>query len=278
MKQAFTLPGRVLILACLFVGSVAALFPVVWLLSTSLKKSSDVFAVPPQLIPTNPTLANFGYVWTTGGVQQYFLNSMIIATGTVLINVGCATLAGYAFSRLHFPGRGALFVAVVATMVIPFPSIMISLFGITKAVGLYGSPIGVMIPLAAVNLWLSVYIMKNAFAALPLELQEAAFIDGASDGRVFFSVMLPLVKAPMATAAILVFTVSWSDFLWPLVVLRDPSSFPISIGLQYFMSLLTGNWHNITAIAILASVPTVVVFLMLQRYFFGGTLSGSTKG
>ncbi|GAA1626535.1 carbohydrate ABC transporter permease [Kribbella alba] len=278
MKQAFSVPGRVLILICLFVGSVAALFPLVWLLSTSLKKSSDVFAVPPQLIPTDPTLANFGYVWTAGGVQQYFLNSVIIAAGTVIINVGCATLAGYAFSRLHFPGRGALFVAVVATMVIPFPSIMISLFGITKTVGLYGSLFGVMIPLAAVNLWLSVYIMKNAFAALPLELQEAAFIDGASDGRVFLNVMLPLVKAPMATAAILVFTVSWSDFLWPLVVLRDPSSFPISIGLQYFMSMLTGNWHNITAIAILASVPTVAVFLLLQRYFFGGTLTGATKG
>lgn len=278
MSSPFTRSGRLTVVGVLTITVVAMLFPLLWLVSISLQADGDVFAVPPQLLPQPPTAANFQYVWGSSGVAGYFANSMIIAVGTVTINVGCATLAGYALARFRFRGRGALFAAVLATMLIPFPSIMLSLFVVSKNVGMYGSLIGVIVPLAAAFAWLSVYIMKEAFAALPVELEEAAFLDGCGHGWTFARVMLPLVKAPMATSAILVFTLTWSEFLWPLLILRDPGDFTISIGLQYFMSTLTGNWHNIAAVAVLASVPTVGVFLLLQKYFFSGTLTGATKG
>lgn len=278
MNGPFTRSGRITVVGFLVLGSVVMLFPLLWLLSTSLQADGDVFAVPPQLIPDSPTTKNFEYVWTSGGVQRYFANSVVVAVGTVLINVGCATLAGYALARLRFRARGGIFAAVLATMLIPFPSIMLSLFVVSKDLGMYGSLVGVIVPLAAAYAWLSVYIMREAFAALPMELEEAGLLDGCSQRRLFLHVMLPLVKAPMATSAILVFTLTWSEFLWPLLILRAPEDFTISIGLQYFMSALTGNWHNIAAVAVLASLPTVLVFLLLQRYFFSGHLAGATKG
>lgn len=278
MTSPFTRGGRLTIVGVLTLTTVAMIFPLLWLVSTSLQADGDVFAVPPQLIPDSPTTANFEYVWQTGGVQGFFVNSIVVAVGTVVVNVGCSTLAGYALARLRFRARGAIFSAILATMLVPFPSIMLSLFVVSKNIGMYGSLVGVVVPMASAYAWLSVYIMKEAFAALPIELEEAGFLDGCGHGRTFLRVMLPVVKAPMATCAILIFTLTWSEFLWPLLILRDADDFTISIGLQYFMSALTGNWHNIAAVAVLASVPTVAVFLLLQRYFFSGTLTGATKG
>lgn len=278
MRHAFTLPGKVLILLTCTLAAALALLPLTWLVSTSLKDRSDVFAVPPQFVTLQPTLENYAYVWSSGGVQQYFVNSAIVSAGTVLLNVGCATLAGYALARIPVRGRAIFFTVVVGTMLVPFPSIMLSLFTTSRDLGLYGTHLGVMLPLAAVYLWLSIYIMKEAFAALPMELEEAAKLDGCNQGWIFLRVMVPLVKAPMATAAILVFTLTWSEFLWPLLILREQQDFTISIGLQYFLSALTSNWHHIAAVAVLASAPTVIVFLALQRFFFNDTLAGATKG
>ena len=278
MRNQFTLPGRVCVVITMALLSALMLLPLVWLLSVSIQRSGDVFAVPPPILPSDPTFDHYAYVWSAGGVQGFFLNSVIVAVGTVVANVGCATLAGFALARLPFRGRQAAFGTVLATMLVPFPSIMLSLFVVAKNLGLYGSLVGVVAPLAAAYAWLTVYIMKEAFAALPVELEEAAHLDGCSPLTTFLHVMLPLVKAPMATSAILVFTLTWSEFLWPLLVLRLPEDFTITIGLQYFMSALTGNWHNIAAVAILASAPTITVFLLLQRYFFSGHLTGATKG
>jgi ABC-type glycerol-3-phosphate transport system permease component len=255
MKNQFGVAGRVGIVETMSLLSALMLLPLLWLLSVSLQRSGDVFAVPPPVLPSDPTLDHYAYVWSAGGVQGFFLNSVIVAVGTVVANVGCATLAGFALARLRFRGRQVAFSAILATMLVPFPSIMLSLFVVAKNLGLYGSLAGVVAPLA-----------------------EAAYLDGCSPLRTFVHVMLPLVKAPLATSSILVFTLTWSEFLWPLLILRLPEDFTITIGLQYFMSALTGNWHNIAAVAILASAPTVAVFLLLQRYFFSGHLTGATKG
>lgn len=276
--KVFTPGGRAAVLAVLSAGAVLALAPIVWLVSTSFKERGDVFAVPPQLIPAAPTAANYAYVWNQADVQRYFVNSLIASGGTVLLNVSVAALLGFALARFAFRGRKLLFLLGISTMVVPFPAIMLPLFVATKDLGLTDHLLGIILPTAAVNMWLSVYILREAFAGLPRELEEAARIDGCAPARMFWQVMLPLVKAPLATSAILVFTLTWSDFLWPLIIMRDHTGFTISVGLQYFMSTLTSNWHHIAAVAVIASLPVVVVFLLLQRYFFTDVLSGATKG
>ncbi|HUZ23072.1 MAG TPA: carbohydrate ABC transporter permease [Streptosporangiaceae bacterium] len=278
MARTFSRFSKTIILIILGGAALVSLIPLAWLLSTSFKIRSDVFAVPPQLIPKHPTLSNYAYVWTQGDVAQYFMNSVLASAGTVLLNLAAATLLGYALGRLRFRGREVIFFLGLSTMIIPFASIMLPLFITARRLGLTNNLLGIIIPTSAVNLWLSVYILREAFRALPDTLEEAAVIDGCSRVRVFWNIMLPLVRAPMATAAILVFTLTWSDFLWPLVIMRDQSKFTISVGLQYFMSMLTSNWHDIAAIAVLASLPTTLVFLVLQRFLFSGVLSGSSKG
>ncbi|WP_055479988.1 carbohydrate ABC transporter permease [Sphaerimonospora mesophila] len=277
-RGAFGPISRTVVVAILGIASVVAVGPMLWLVSTSFKDRGDVFAVPPEFIPADPTLDNYAYVWGQADVQQYFVNSLLVSAGTVLLNVSAAALLGFALGRFRFRGRRLLFLLGLSTMVIPFPAIMLPLFVATKEMGLTDNLLGIIIPTAAINLWLSVYILREAFGGLPDELEEAAVIDGCSPARLLFRVMLPLVKAPLATSAILVFTLTWSEFLWPLVIMRDHAKFTISVGLQYFMSTLTSNWHHIAAIAVIASLPVVVIFLVLQRYFFSDVLAGSTKG
>jgi ABC-type glycerol-3-phosphate transport system permease component len=276
--RTFSLTGRTLVVTVLAAGAALALAPILWLVSTSVKGRGDVFAVPPEIVPASPTLDNYAYVWNQADVQRYFVNSLIASGGTVLLNVSVAALLGFALARFAFRGRRLLFLLGIGTMVVPFPAIMLPLFVTAKEMGLTDNLLGIILPTAAVNMWLSVYILREAFAGLPGELEEAALIDGCSPPRMFWQVMLPLVKAPLATSAILVFTLTWSDFLWPLVIMQDHGNFTISVGLQYFMSTLTSNWHHIAAVAVIASLPVVVVFLLLQRYFFTDVLSGATKG
>jgi ABC-type glycerol-3-phosphate transport system permease component len=275
-RSYFSTPTKLLILAALSAFAAFELAPLLWLISTALKHRSDVFGT--AVIPHDPTLRNFSYVWNQADVQRYFVNSLIVSTSTVVLNVSTAALLGYALARLRFRGRQALFVLGLSTMVIPFQSIMLPLFITARDLHLTNNLLGIIIPTAAFNLWLSVYILREAFAHLPVELEEAALIDGCSHWRIYRSVLLPLVKAPLATAAILVFTLTWSDFLWPLLIMRDPRHFTLSVGLQYFMSTLTSNWHHIAAISVIAAAPTLVLFLALQRYFFSGVLTGATKG
>ncbi|MEU6411234.1 carbohydrate ABC transporter permease [Microbispora sp. NPDC046933] len=277
-KGAFGPAGRVVIVAVLGVASLVAAGPLLWLVSTSFKSRGDVFTVPPEIVPAHPTLDNYAYVWGQADVQRYFANSLLVSLGTVLLNVSAAALLGFALGRFDFRGRGLLFLLGLSTMVIPFPAIMLPLFIAVKEMGLTDNLLGIIIPTSAMTLWLSVYILREAFRGLPDELEEAAVIDGCSPPRLLLRVMLPLVKAPLATSAILVFTLTWSEFLWPLVIMRDHAKFTISVGLQYFMSTLTSNWHHIAAIAVIASLPVVVIFLVLQRFFFSDVLAGSTKG
>src|SRR5690606_32547726 len=194
--KVFTPGGRAAVLAVLSAGAVLALAPIVWLVSTSFKERGDVFAVPPQLIPAAPTAANYAYVWNQADVQRYFVNSLIASGGTVLLNVSVAALLGFALARFAFRGRKLLFLLGISTMVVPFPAIMLPLFVATKELGLTDHLLGIILPTAAVNMWLSVYILREAFAGLPRELEEAARIDGCAPARMFWQVMLPLVKAP----------------------------------------------------------------------------------
>ncbi|XID90201.1 carbohydrate ABC transporter permease [Paenibacillaceae bacterium WGS1546] len=257
-------------------AAVAMTLPVLWLLSTSLKTGETVFATPPSLIPLNPTLGNYEYVLQSGDVPLYIWNSVVVAVLAVVLNLALSASVAYPLARMRFKGRKTLFIAILSTMVVPFQSIMLPVFLICRQLGLVNTPIGVVLPTAVTAL--GVFLLRQAFMEIPHELEEAARMDGCSDFKIWYRIMLPLIKPSLATVAIITFTASWSDFLWPIIVLQDPSKFTLPIGMQYFMSMLTSNWQHIAAVSIIAVAPTVVLFLLLQKYFYAGSLSGAIKG
>jgi len=250
--------------------------PILWLLSTSLKTGETVFATPPSLIPRDPTLDNYRYVLESGDVPRYIVNSIVVSLLSVALNLVLSALVAYPLARMRFRGKKTLFIAILATMIVPFQSIMLPVFLITKQLGLVNTPIGVVLPTAVTAF--GVYLLRQAFLAIPYELEEAARIDGCNDFVIWYRIMVPLIKPSLATLAIITFTTTWSDFLWPVIVLQNPDKFTLTVGIQYFMSMLTSNWEHISAVSVIAVIPTVVLFLLLQKYFYAGTLSGSIKG
>ncbi len=260
-----------LALAVLTVG------PFLWLLVTALKGGSEnIFAYPPSLWPAQPTLDNFRQVWEAVPFGRYFFNSVLVAVVSVALNLIIASLAAFPLARMRFRGREPFFVLILATMMIPLPVIMIPLFILSQRLGLLNSYAGLILP-TAVSAF-GIFLMRQAFLAIPREIEEAAVIDGASPWQVFWQVMLPLTKPSLATLAIFVFVGSWGDFLWPLIVLKDPDLYTLPVGISYLAGTFSANWRLIAAGSVLSIIPIVAVFIGLQRFFIGGQTAGAVKG
>lgn len=270
LKRSATWVG-LLALAVLTIG------PFLWLLVTALKGGGEnIFAYPPSLWPSQPTLDNFRQVWEAVPFGRYFFNSVLVAGVSVALNLILASLAAFALARMRFKGRDGLFVAILATMMIPLPVILIPLFVLSQRLGLLNSYAGLILP-TAVSAF-GIFLMRQAFLAIPREIEEAAVIDGASPWQVFWQVMLPLTKPSLATLAIFVFVGSWGDFLWPLIVLKDPDLYTLPVGISYLAGTFSANWRLIAAGSVLSILPIVLVFIGLQRFFIGGQTAGAVKG
>ncbi|MNK57074.1 L-arabinose transport system permease protein AraQ [compost metagenome] len=260
-----------LALAVLTVG------PFLWLLVTALKGGGEnIFAYPPSLWPAQPTLDNFRQVWEAVPFGRYFFNSVLVAVVAVALNLILASLAAFPLARMRFRGREPFFVMILATMMIPLPVIMIPLFILSQRLGLLNSYSGLILP-TAVSAF-GIFLMRQAFLAIPREIEEAAVIDGANPWQVFWQVMLPLTKPSLATLAIFVFVGSWGDFLWPLIVLKDPDLYTLPVGISYLAGTFSANWRLIAAGSVLSIIPIVAVFIGLQRFFIGGQTAGAVKG
>lgn len=264
-----------LLLLCLL--ALLTVGPFLWLVVTALKgPGENIFAYPPRLWPAAPTLANFFAVGEAVPFLRYFLNSLVVAIATVIANVGLASLAGYPLARMRFKGRPGLEAALLATLMVPMPVLMIPLFLLISRMALIDSYWGVILP-GAVNAF-GIFLMRNAFAAIPRELEEAALLDGAHHFQIFSRVMLPLVMPSLATLAIFSFVGAWGDFLWPLLVLKSPDRYTLPVGIAYLAGTFSANWRLIAAGAVLSILPILGVFLFLQRYFIAGSTEGAIKG
>jgi len=251
--------------------------PLLWQISLSLKGASDdVYATPPQFVPGHPTLHNFTEVLRTIPVFRYVLNSVVVAAIVVAGNVVGATLAGYALGRLRFRGRGIIMGIILAAMLVPTETIMISQFLIVRSMGLQNTLLGVALPtlIAALN----VLLMRNAFAGIPYELEEAARIDGANAWQRFYRICVPQVKEVITVVAIFSFVGAWNDFLWPLIVLSDDSHYTLTVGLNRLHGTFYDDPRLIAAGTVIALIPIIVFFAFLQRHFFRGLESGGLKG
>ncbi|MFI9422745.1 carbohydrate ABC transporter permease [Streptomyces achromogenes] len=251
--------------------------PFLWQLATSLKgPTEDIYGSPPRLLPAHPTLHNYARVADTIPVWDYALNSLKVAAANVVTNCVGSALAGYALARLRYRGRRVTTLAFVLAMLVPVEGIVIAQFTTMRELGLNNTLIGVVLP-GAVGA-MNVLLMRGAFRALPYEIEEAAYVDGANVWQRFLRVALPSVKGTLAVVAIFAFMGAWDDFLWPLIVLSDPSKFTLTIGLNYLHGTFANDERLVAAGTVIAVAPLIALFACLQRYFFRGVGEGAVKG
>ncbi|GII30253.1 carbohydrate ABC transporter permease [Planotetraspora mira] len=268
---------KVLRYALLLVVLVITVGPFLWQLSTSLKSiTEDVYTQTPSFIPQHPTLSNFTEVAKTIPVWTYAGNSLIVAVLVVGGNAIGATLAGFALAKLRFRGSKLVLGLFLATLILPSEVTIISQFVIVRGLGFADSLIGVALP-GAIQM-LNVLLMRTAFLAIPADVDAAAIIDGATAWQRLIRIGLPNVKGMLSVVVIFSFIFAWDDFLWPLIVLTDPDKYTLTVGLQYLNGTFTSNPRLIAAGTMIAFLPIVAIFALLQRFFFKGVDAGAIKG
>lgn len=265
------------ILVFLIIFAIIFTIPFVWLLSTALKSPSEnIFSYPPQFIPQQITISNFTEVWNTIPMARYFINSIIVAIFSIVLNLVFSSLAAYPLARMDFKGRDTIFYMILSTMMIPFQVIMIPIFIICMKLGLTDSYIGVVLP-TAVSAF-GIFLMRQAYLSIPKELEETALIDGCNSFDIWWRIMVPLTKPALSTLAIFSFVASWSDFLWPLIILKDTDKYTLPLGISYLAGAFSANWRLIAAGSIISIIPILLVFIFLQKYFIEGSTEGAVKG
>lgn len=263
----------------LLLGAIAfvMLFPLLWLISTSFKSPTEnIFQFPPQFLPNQPTFQNFITVWQTNPFGQYLLNSTIVAVLTVSLNLLFCSLAAYPLARLNFRGRDLIFTATVSTIMIPFQIVMIPLYILTVQLGLRNTYLGIIFPSLASAF--GIFLLRQAFQGVPKELEEAARIDGCSELGLWWNVMLPAVRPALVTLAIFVFIGSWSDFLWPLIVLDRPEYYTLPLGVATLAGTFSLDWRLIAAGSVISIAPVLLLFIFMQRYIVPTEAGSGVKG
>ncbi|CAD5968384.1 L-arabinose transport system permease protein AraQ [Planktothrix tepida] len=267
----------VIIYIILGIIAVLMLFPLVWLVSTAFKSPSEnIFQFSPQLIPSQPTFQNFITVWEANPFGRYLLNSLIVATLTVSLNLLFCSLAAYPLARLNFKGRDGIFTAIIATIMIPFQIVMIPLYVLTVQLELRNTYLGIIFPSIASAF--GIFLLRQAFQSVPKELEEAARIDGCSELGIWWNVMIPAVKPALITLAIFVFIGSWSDFLWPLLILDQPDYYTMPLGVATLAGTFSLDWRLIAAGSVISIAPVLLLFLILQRYIVPTDAGSGVKG
>lgn len=263
-------------LVVLLLAAVVALGPLLWTLTTSLRTPAEAFTNPPKWLPVNPDFGNYSAVFQQVPIGTFLINSTIV---TVLIVVGqtiTCTLSGYAFAMIRFPGRNAIFAIFLATMMVPLQTIIIPVFVIVKTMGLTDSLGALVIP--ALGSAFGTFLMRQYFMQMPLELGEAARIDGASQFQIFTMVYARMAAPAVATLAILNFSAFWAEFYRPLIFLQSQDTFTLPLGLVGLQGNLgTGSISVVLAGVVLAMVPSVLLFVFAQRYFIEGVTAGSFR-
>src|ERR687897_1185263 len=253
--------------------------PLLWMLSTSLKPNFLTTRFPPQWIPRDFSGEGYSTILTTSSanpVFQWFLNSMIAASAHTVLVLITACMAAYALGRMHFRGKNLMFVIIVLTLVIPQFVFLIGNYLIVQSFGWLDTLLAVIVPGAAGAF--GVFFLRQFFLSLPMELEEAALIDGANRLQIFLRIILPLSKAPLATLAVLSFLTNWNDFLWPVYVLFSPKSLTLPPGLSNLQNAYTTDYAVIMAGGVVASIPVLLVFILAQKYVIQGVSRSGLKG
>jgi len=263
-----------LLVAC---GALTVFFPFFWMAVTSLKTPPEITRVPLQVAPDNwLNLDNYREVFQRENFIRYLLNSALVASVAAVSSLVVSALAGYGFAKFRFPGRDAFFLAIVGILMVPFQSVVVPLYLWVNRFGLLDTYMGLVAPdLVSV---FGVFLMRQAIEVLPNDYMDAARIDGCSELRIFFKVILPSVKPAMATLLIIKFMWNWNEFFWPLVVVNSPSMRVVTIGLMSFTNIYFIEYNLLTAAAVISILPILLIFLTLQRWVVQAVVMSGLKG
>jgi ABC-type glycerol-3-phosphate transport system permease component len=257
---------------------IAAIFlvPFYWLLISSLRPANRIFADAGDFLPSGPTLQNFETLFNNTPVFTWFTNSVILAAGSAIGSMVVVTMAAYALARITFPFRNTIFVSILASQMLPFHLLLIPLFLLMIQMSLIDTYLGVIAPMLAHPFGL--FYMRQYMLGLPQDIFDAARVDGASDYRIFFQVVVPMVKPALATLAIIFSLEQWNDLLWPLIVMRSESKYPLSVGITTFTGLYRPRWDLVMTASVVAVIPIMVLFFLLRKKFIGGLGKLGTGG
>ena len=267
-------PARVIRWTILFLGGVVMVMPIVFMLSTSFKWPHEIYNL--TIIPDDPTIENYTYVLEDGRFYKWFINSLIVATITTISAVIFDSLVGYTLCKFRFRGRMIVFVAILSTLMIPTEMLVIPWYLMARDFGWLNSYWGIMFP--GVITAFGVFLMKQFFESVPDDFLEAARIDGLNEFQIWWTVAMPMVMPAISALAIFVFLGNWTAFIWPLIVTNDPALYTLPVGLTTFSVEQDVEWELIMTGAALATIPTLIVFLVFQRYIIRGVVMTGLKG
>jgi len=253
------------------------ILPFIWLVSTSLKSSSQIFVIPPQWIPNPIVWQNYRKALTLMPFFTYLKNTCIIAFTTVLGSLLSCSLVAYAFARLRWPGRNIFFILLLSTMMIPFPVTMVPLFILFSKIGWINTFKPLIIPTFCASPFLT-FLLRQFFRTIPMQLSDAAKIDGCTELGIYSRIILPLAKPALAVTAIFMFLFVWNDFLGPLIYLTDQDKYTLAIALQLFKGAHDAEWALQMAASTVVILPVIVLFFFTQRYFIEGITLTGMKG
>ena len=266
--------------AALTAVSAVMLFPLFWMFSTSLKSLPEIAKFPPVWFPPDPAWSNYSAVFDVVPFFAYAKNTVIIAVLYVIGNVLSASLVAYGFARLRFPGRNVLFTIMISTLMMPFIVRLVPLFLLYKQLGWLNTPLPLIVP-AFFGEAFFIFLMHQYYKTIPHEIIEAARVDGCSELRIWWSIMLPLSTPALISVAIFAFQRSWNDFIGPLIFLQAPEQRTLSVGLVTFTGgsgEAVASWHMLMAMSTMMVVPMIVIFFFAQRRFVEGAVTSGIKG
>jgi ABC-type glycerol-3-phosphate transport system permease component len=265
-------------LVALLLWGVAALFliPLLWMVSSSLKPNYQVMQVPPQWLPRPPRWANYREALTMLPFGRYLLNTAAITLLTIAGHLLSCTLIAYAFARLRAPGRDALFVVLLATLMLPYPVTMVPLYVLFNALGWINTMLPLVVP-AFLGSAFYVFLLRQFFLTVPRDFEDAARMDGANLAQILVYIMLPLALPALATVTIFTFQAAWNDFLGPLIYLQRPELYTVTLGLQFFRTTYTVDWAYLMAASLVTVLPMILLFFLAQRAFIEGIAVGGLK-
>jgi len=270
------LASRAVIYAALTAGGLAMIFPFLWMLSTSFQSAGALLVPPPQLIPSPIELGNYAEIASAFPLWRFLLNSLGVAAVATTLQIATSAMAGYAFARLRFRGRDALFLLYIATLMVPLQVTILPLFVEMKYLGLVDSYGALVLPSIASAF--GTFLLRQAFLGLPRELEEAAFMDGAGHLTVFRRIVLPLALPAIATLAVFSFVASWNSFLWPLIIVNSPDLMTLPVGLSNLQGRYATAWNLLMAGSTVAVVPILIVYVIGQKYVIRGVTLSGLKG
>jgi len=267
---------KILVYLFLVLASIIMLIPFIWMLSASIKATQEVFAVPFRLIPTIPRWVNFKEIWTTIPLLTFIGNTTFLTIVVTILQLLTSSFAAYAFSKLEFKHRNKLFLMYISTIAMPWQVYMVPQFIMMRGMGL-NNKLTAIICLQAFSAF-GVFMMKQFYTGIPNDLCEAARIDGMSEYRIWWSIMLPLSKPALSTLTIFTFVNTWNDYLGPLIYLKSESKKTVQLGLKMFIGQFSAEYGLIMAGSVITLIPVVIVFLLLQKNFVEGVAATGIKG